>query len=343
MVEVRVHRCQFCAAPLEVSGESERFVRCGYCGRQNELRRAEAPAEVAPPTPTKRTPWVAVAVIGLVALVGAAALSTKDSGRRQTRPPAIDGPFSLSWADDAKLVVDGNDEVHARVALYEGHYQITFHRFPVGTRWTVGQRSGQLDSDIFSTVRLVSIEDELGSVPVARYRTHTVGPTDTLEVQIPSGDRASIALRPLSVGFTVARTLEGIENGPVRFDPEPERGARNSVALLETSGFKVFGPAETVRDIDQLAVVRRRPEVVGEKHCGGEDARGRPLPNVTLQLKETEVVVFDRRTGEVAESRVFPPQDRCPTIALPSSREGPRDSYPPTRDIEAWLGTLVRR
>lgn len=348
MVETRVHRCQFCAAPLERSDERERLVRCRYCGRQNELAGGapplELPDEAAPPAPARpSSPWIAVAVLAVAAIgVGVGLSSMEEQRSGGPRPPSLDGPFSMSWADDSRIVVDGKDDVYARVSLFEGHYQITFHKFPVGTRWAVGERSGILDSDIYAIVRLGSIEDELGAVPVARFRNHAVGPTETLEVQIPSGHQATIALRPLPVGYTLRQTLQAIENGPVRFEPEPARGERNSVALLETAGLKVFGPAQTMRDVDQLAVVRVLPELHGEKRCGGQDARGRPLPEVTLRLKETEVIVYDRRTGDVAERRVFPPDDRCPTLALSASRDA-RDTYPPTRDIEAWLATLVRR
>jgi hypothetical protein len=45
------------------------------------------------------------------------------------------------------------------------------------------------------------------------------------------------------------------------------------------------------------------------------------------------------------QKKVFPPDEACPMfrISIGGDRDREQDSYPPTRDIEAWLSSLIQR
>jgi hypothetical protein len=109
---------------------------------------------------------------------------------------------------------------------------------------------------------------------------------------------------------------------------------------------KLFGPAVLFQDVDQVAITRRLSEIKGRKTCTGyKDRAGKPLPDLTIRFKETEATVFNRRTGAVVQKKVFPPDEACPMfrISIGSGHDREQDSYPPTRDIESWLSSLVER
>jgi len=67
------------------------------------------------------------------------------------------------------------------------------------------------------------------------------------------------------------------------------------------------------------------------------------MPDIELQLKETEVVIYNRRTGDEVAKKVFPPNNECPQFTFQRKDERKKDSSKPTRKIEAWLRTQAKR
>ena len=99
-----------------------------------------------------------------------------------------------------------------------------------------------------------------------------------------------------------------------------------------------------LKDVDAVAKAERLPEVKGTKKCTGyKDNAGKPSPDMELQLKETEVIIFERRTGNVVTKKVFPPDTECPMFAFRRADEKGHDSSFPTTEIKAWLKTQIKR
>jgi hypothetical protein len=346
MSSANVYHCQRCVAPLEVPPGSSTTV-CRYCGTYNELRRPDAPRTAAPaPAPPNRA--LVPILLGIVGLVVMVAIGVALLAPRGARVPAsFSGPLELEWSNERKFVARSDEALYGEVTIFEGNYQITLHGFPEGTRWKVAEKSGRIESDIYDIVKLENVEGQFGKIPVAKYRDHLLGPKAKLELELPSGQAASIDLRQVDASMSVLSVIERVKNGPVLFEGEPTKdsGPRN-VLLLETASMKLFGSAVLLQDVDQVAITRRLSEIKGQKTCTGyKDRAGKPLPDLTIRFKETEATVFDRRTGAVVQKKVFPPDEACPMfrISIGGDRDREQDSYPPTRDIEAWLISLVQR
>jgi hypothetical protein len=345
MSSVNVYHCQRCFAPLEVPPGNSPIV-CRYCGTYNDLQRPGAPRPAAPAAaPINRTLIaILIGIAGLVAVTAVVALLVPRGVRVLG---GLRGPLELEWSNERKFVAKGSESLYGEVAIFEGNYQITFHGFPEGTKWKVAEKSGRIESDIYDIVKLENLDDQLGKVPVAKYRDYLLGPKAKLELELPSGQAASIELRQVDAAMSVLSVLERIKNGPVVFEGEPKKdSARSNVLLLETASIKLFGSAVLLQDVDQVAITRRLPEIKGRKTCTGyKDRAGKPLPDLMIRFKDTEATVFDRRTGAVVQKKVFPPDEACPmfSFSIGGDREREQDSYPPTRDIESWLSSLVER
>ena len=90
-----------------------------------------------------------------------------------------------------------------------------------------------------------------------------------------------------------------------------------------------------------MAFARAAPEAKGKKTCAGyKDDRGNAGPDVTLNLKETIVDVFERRTGKRVQTRTFEPDELCPSLVTGGATQ--QDSMTPYEPIRQWLRSLVR-
>jgi hypothetical protein len=346
--------CYHCRAPLSVSVDRQ-IVDCQYCGTANDLRPKVQPHVAAGgPTAAKQGGGakVALAVVA-VAIAGVAAYLLVDGGppasSRSGSSPAADRPppepFEIEWVSDHEFVVRGHANRKGRVSIHgDGGYKLMLQGFPEGTRWTVGDKKGVIRSRAseFADIEAVN-RAELGEVPLDRYRTYGLGPTGTLILELPSGQTGTTELRKASPRSFIDEALKQIQNGrPLRFGDEPEpREAPNAIILYRPSGFETFGAAETFADVDLVAFSNRLPEVKDEIICSGyTDPDGTPTSDLTIRLKETEVVVYDRRTADVAHTKIFAPDAECPSFRM--GDETTRDSYPPRREIHAWLRSLLR-
>ena len=344
MSPVDVYHCQRCGAPLEVPPGTGTIV-CRYCGTSNELRRP-GPSGAAPRSAAAPNRPLAAVLIGVAIAVAMAAGAALFAPRGVRVPGALRGPLELEWSNERKFVVKSDEALYGDVAVFEGSYQITFHGFPEGTKWKVAEKSGRIESDIYDIIKLENVEGQFGKIPVAKYRDYLLGPKAKLEIELPSGQAASLDLRQVDAAMSVLSVLERVKNGPVLFEGEPKKDSgQSNVLLLETASMKVFGQAVLLQDVDLVAITRRLPEIKGRKTCTGyKDREDEPLPDVTIRFKETETTVLDRRTGAVVQKKIFPPDEDCPMfrLSIGGDREREQDSYAPTRDIEAWLSSLVQ-
>ncbi len=360
--------CRYCRAPLPLQTEAE-IVTCQYCGTDNDLRppppkKAPAPAAAKPARPSLgRDSKIALGVFGLSVVVGLVVSLVHDrssgspvSSSSSVTPPSpsewpeaealqderTQRPLEIDWIDEDEFVVDGYAELTGRVHIAsDGQYTLMLKGFPEGTRWTVGDREGRIDTDYARVIELDNLRDQLGAAPADDVGARKLGIESNLTLVVPLVGTGESALPEVSAGFAIRSAIDAVENGrPLRFENEPEPTSSTSIVLSQRNRTEVFGPAETIDEVDLVAFVTKLPEVKGEVVCSGyEDSDGDPRPDLTIRLKEYRVRVFDRRTGELAHERVVPPRDDCPTYRFDDDTE--RDSYRPSDEIEEWLRSLL--
>jgi hypothetical protein len=256
---------------------------------------------------------------------------------RSSEPPTVE------WTSDHEFHLAGEPEKKGDVAIFDGHYQVTLYKFPRGVEWRAGARSGHLDSDIYSIIKVADVVEKMGAAPANGYRDTKIDPQTKLRLTLPDAGMLTVDLPALDFGFQVGSLMEKIDNGPVLFGSEAAHRVDRPASLLAVEGpgsVKLFGRATLLRDVDAVSRTRTLPEVKGTKVCSGYKKDGKPVEDLTLRLKETEVTIYDRRTGAPLEKKVFPPDDHCPMFAFHAAGEG-QDSYAPTEAIETWLRTRV--
>lgn len=252
----------------------------------------------------------------------------------------------VDWKDERTFVVEGDSKKKGEVAVHDGTYQVTLHGFPKGTTWKAGDEKGEVDSDIYDILKLVEVEDRFGTLPAGDAMKGKIDPKLTLTVDEPDGQQIEVELPAASAASSAHAMLERVENGPVLFGKEKpdDKPNENVLYLAGTLSWKLFGKAQTLAEVDRIAIAHQRDEVKGTKTCSGyKDNAGKAMPDLEIQLKETEVKVYDRRKGDVVEEKVFPPDNECPMFAFQSKDDNKKDSSIPTQAIESWLRSLVGR
>ena len=257
------------------------------------------------------------------------------------------GPLAIEWVKDEKFQVKGSPKQYADVGIFRGTYQVTIYGFPKQTKWSALDKKGVIDSDIYSILKIADMSDKLGDVPAdpEKQRDAKLDPGATLALELPNGATASIKLPPSGLGLSVDEALKKIENGPVLFGNEPP-GGKPMESILYANGFSspLFGRATKLRDVYALAKATLLPDVKGTKKCTGYKGKDdKPTSDLELSLKETEVVIYERRTGNVLQKKTFPPDTGCPMFTFRRADETTHDSSIPTQAIEAWLRTQIRR
>jgi hypothetical protein len=64
---------------------------------------------------------------------------------------------------------------------------------------------------------------------------------------------------------------------------------------------------------------------------------------MTLVLKESEAVIYNRRTGDVVEKKVFAPDAECPTFTFTRKDQRDMDGHIPYTPIQAWARSRIKR
>ncbi|MBW2457978.1 MAG: hypothetical protein JRI68_25960 [Deltaproteobacteria bacterium] len=293
-----------------------------------------------------------VLLLSVAALVGCDSGSGGSSDDDDDKPKSSaekgddEGPrkkLEIEWPKDNKFTVKGNAKQYGDCTVFRGTYQVTIHGFPKGTQWSAGDKKGTTQSPTLAILKLKDVQTELGKLKIADLIKVTVDPKLTLKLQ-PPGYEAEIKLPPGRV-LGLNDILKKVENGPVLFGEESEEAKKGLAILsLESLRPKVFGKATLLEEVDAIAVSHLLEEVKGTKTCKGyTDNAGKPMPDIELQLKETEVAIYNRRTGDEIAKKVFPPDNSCPQFTFQRKDEKSKDSSKPTRTIEAWLRSQAKR
>ncbi len=331
--------CEYCRAPLPIA-EGVASVACLFCKRQNDLRERAPQAAAAPSGRGKQILSVvaislASVIFGGFFLYWAVGGDLEPTG--ETADARVPPPLEFRWVSPSEFVAIDRDTMKGSARITdEGEYQIKFEGFQPGTRWIAGERRGQVRSEVFSIEEVASVRDQFADVPVEELRDYRLGPDETLIIKTGSGREGSLELRPVTAWLAIRSILEQVEDRrPVTFENESEPSDELS---LYFGSDDVYGPATTVGEIDLVAIRNRLPGAVGEVICEYEQGYGGPKKR-TMLLKESEVVVYDRRTAEVVASNRFAPDAEC--FELPIGAEETFSRSASRSTIEPWLLELI--
>lgn len=88
------------------------------------------------------------------------------------------------------------------------------------------------------------------------------------------------------------------------------------------TGMEIFGPASTLRQVDWITIIERRPpRSVGT--CG----------ETALEAVDERVVIVDRKTSRTVRQKLFPAPTACPKWVSGATDQ----TMPNDEDIKRWL------
>ncbi len=270
--------------------------------------------------------------------------STATSSRPALAP--TNTTLEIEWTKDDKFQVKGRPLQKGEVDIHNGHYRVSLFGFPKGTKWSALDKSGVAESSVIASINAIDMVEKLGTLPADATLRHKakLDPEATFTLEVPGSAKLEIKLPPSDAGLSAETLLSKIDSGPVLFGKEPpDAKPMQSILLLDDVHPDLFGRAETLRDVDALAKAQLLADVKGTKTCTGYKGNGGK--DIVMNLKETEVVIYERRTGKVTAKKSFPPNDKCPEMLYRSSKEKSvesTDSRMPTTAIEAWLKSLIK-
>ena len=258
-------------------------------------------------------------------------------------PPALD----IEWVNEKtafveKFKVKGSPNQTGEASIQQNMYEVTLFGFPRGTKWSALDKNGVTDSASRATIKAIDISEKLGAVPLdqAKQRDVRLDPEASMTLELPNGAKAEIKLPPARVGPAVYNTLKQANAGPVLFGNEPpDEKPMQSIIIGWAMEPEIIGQAKMAKDIDAVAISTQLADVKGTKKCTGyTGGKG----EISLQLKETEAVIYDRRTGKQVAKKTFPPDPRCPKFAIQDDRGSANDSSIPVDAMRAWFKTQIK-
>lgn len=280
-------------------------------------------------------------VVATVAAVAAAGCKEELADRAAL----LTGPAAFVWKSDSRFEARERPAMHGTFNFYKAELSVSVEGFPPGTALELGPRRALTNDRGWASLSL-DLRPRLVGLRLGDRDTQ-LDDKFALGIQPVGRDGFTLPLPSLTISsYQLEELLKAVENGPVTFGDEPppvEKGPPKSLYWVNgASDKKLFGRVGRLGELDGVVISRRRPEVMGRKRCGGYKRDGKPLPDLDVLLKETEVFVYDRRTGAVVERRVFPPRDECPMFVMRRAGEDSVDSYEPWDAIAGYLRAFVQ-
>ena len=139
----------------------------------------------------------------------------------------------------------------------------------------------------------------------------------TFEVEVKGHEPATLTVPPISVRYAVSGSFEDVDKGAVVFPGEPD-GAGQRDTLLDlgnsTTIKEIYGSnKKVVQDID-LVAKEEHVETEQTKKCSGY-TNG----SIEFTLYESQMRVYDRRTGDLVAETTLMPRKKCPSFAVTSN------------------------
>ena len=276
-------------------------------------------------------------------LIEAGIIKTKDSEGEVVEAKAVAAktPLGVSWNERTGTVAGGSESIE--VLALKADYTITLKSFAKGTKYEVAGKQGTVNSYVYEMVN-VDVRNRIGGLSLDELRSVDFGLTMTLD--LPDGRSGQVKLAPVYVDYGLREVLRTAENGPVSFGAEPDDPTKDNCLIWPTSSeLEKYSVCTKVQDVDWVAVEHELPEEKSTKICKGyKDKDGKPTSDITLVSKDTEMTIYDRRTGKVIDKKTFPPDADFPMFAMTSSNDAGRaTAYPDREAMQTWLRHKPKR
>ncbi len=256
--------------------------------------------------------------------------------------------FEVTWdnAGDHPKFSAENEAVGGSVDVHRGTYELEFDECPEGSQWSSGTEWGVVETT--SALELDRLASQYGTLELSKWDTGAFKPKAAVELVLPNGKYTQLRSPPIRTGSDQSSLLRGVQSVPLKFasDAKLSPGKGLSVVLVDDFEVTALGPAKTLGEVIGVALVKTG-DTKGSKTCTKYvDKKGKPAPDVELKLKETRLVVVDRRNSEELVNKVFPPDETCPDyVAVFGTSDTPgdttTDSATPTKAIVRWLTAQV--
>jgi len=255
-----------------------------------------------------------------------------------------DGPISADWVEDYQMEIEGLEDAEASFHMVGSNrdgkdplvMNAYFNGFPAGTKVKVGETEKKVSESGYLNLEL-DMRDFLGKLSISQAGKVVDLGVDIV-ISVPEREPLKTDLPEQKVGADLAAAFAAVQNRPVEFEgePEPKEGDKSLVAVeadTSFSDFLVMGAAEKVWDIDLVGVFEKSMSARTKK-CGGyQKLKG----EVTIQMIDYRVTIYDRRTGErMAEHRVLA-KDECPTFISYDKKTKKASRYADKKDVHRWL------
>ncbi len=249
--------------------------------------------------------------------------------------PATPRELVVDWAGTKGEIVGGG---RVEVSGYGDGLFITLEGTGEGGTWSLGPKRGRTESTL-TLIRQPVLE--LLGARTWRELEAFVYP-HALHLSLRDGRSGATPVPAVNLNYTVGELLRAAENGPVLFGQEPADPHPHDSLYWPGGTKRHIGRAGRLQELDYVLLTHPQPAIMGRRLCPGErTAKGEREPDVTLLLRQTRAVIYDRRTGASVHQQVFDPSNNCPLVRFGGSNRE-QDSYPPFQAIEAWARTLVR-
>jgi hypothetical protein len=260
---------------------------------------------------------------------------------RVSREPAkFKGPVEIEWSSDWEFTVKGQPRMRGTAIVSDGFFKVSLNDFPPGTEYEFGSDRGRVAAYGSAQARL-DIRPRLKALPID-LQNAKIDPGVPFVLKPAGAPPVVINLPPQNPSLEVDQLLKKAENGPLLFGDETgeKKGPPKSI-MLASGEHPVFGPARTLGDVDAFAFEHTLPAVKSTKKCGGYTSDGKKMPEITVQMKDWEVVIYDRHDGSIYKKNTFAPDSSCPMFVFTSRGENTVEASRDWRAIEAWLRSLV--
>lgn len=284
--------------------------------------------------------WVMMAALGLLGLTSVVGCKKKGGRKAVAAGTPVTGTWTEPTSQARWLTLDHDDGV-VKVWASGLRLRVSLEVRP-GTTWEIGGQRGTVDAKGLGEVTL---EQGAALRALAPATLDEVDLGVRVVLTLPKGRSGSFPVPALSFVSQVKNALEAVDKGPVRFGADE---ADEAAALALDGAFFVdgltdrqfIGAAPTLAAVDLVALTQRLKESKGKKGCEFQDRSTGKMVTVEINLVDTEVTLWDRRTGKQVEKHVFGPDEECPALTFTRPGES-QDSYIPHDAIVAWLTQRV--
>ncbi len=272
-------------------------------------------------------------------LIGGCALACS----KPAPPPPVEAgpppPPNVRW-EGKELVTDGHADWKLQVTWGASGAELAPVGWPAGTRFVVGTAkadsvdASSVPSSVFGWMGAVAVFHQ--DVDAGRFFPPDVPmPANVpLVIELPDGAVVKTTLPPGNAPPLVVEALmaHAAKNGLV-FEGEGAAPAAHTTYLLDPArADDVVGPAQTLAEIDWIAVVTSKVESGGGATCPFAGGKKYPLE------KETQTITLQaRRTREKLDEKVFAPAPGCPMMAFDERAI----ASPAHETIVAWISSVA--